>query len=90
MRTTFDIEIETTVLNGLPVLAAGNIAPAEADVGFAGAVEDITLYIRPGERARWAETRMSADDWGRVEDELWDRANEEPDCDYHYCERIDT
>lgn len=63
------MEIETTVLGGLPVIAAFDIEGRDPSVGiFEEYPGNITILTTKGQPAPWAEKRMSKKDWARVED----------------------
>ncbi len=55
-----------TVLGGLDLVAAYEVFKAEPDVGIMSDWPDnITLHCEHG-RAKWAEEKMSADDWDKL------------------------
>lgn len=67
------VEIETTILGGLPVLACFTIEEPDTSVGerypYPG---DLHICTRNGKRAEWAEKRMTKKDWAQLEEEAND------------------
>ena len=78
--------IETTIKDGLPVIARGVVRPPERDVGIMGQfVEDLEIFFR-GKRRPYACGRpfpheLSDEDDQRIVDELVSAYNE-PSGDY--------
>lgn len=54
---------EVFVLGGLPLIAAYHWMEDDPSVGFWGGPEDVCLYTLKGQRAEWAEKRLSKEDW---------------------------
>ena len=68
--------IETTIRNGLPVLASGAIRRAEPDVGIMSQfVEDLQITFLSGHPM---VLELSDEDYQRVVDELMAAYNEPP------------
>ena len=85
--TDYDVNFDTTILGGLPVVVGFNIAHPEPDVGFPGGVEDMTVFSTKGKYARWAESRMTPNDWMDLEDECNEHRSDddrEDEGDYRY------
>ena len=62
------IEIQTTIKNGLPVLAQGEIVGPDPDVGyFHHGIEDLEILWRSGHPCRLA---ISGAEEARITDEL--------------------
>jgi|TARA_R110002020_G_scaffold285353_1_gene500882 hypothetical protein len=63
-------EVETTVLNGMPITVCFEVAQPEHDVGiFTPYIEDIWLEVK-GKRAEWLEKRLTSIDWKNLEEEV--------------------
>lgn len=67
------VRIETTVLGGFPVIAEGDVQPADNSVGISRAfLDECSMWISTtkGKHAPFIEKKMSKDDWIRLEEQL--------------------
>lgn len=71
MTRTTEVEFETTINGGLPVVVAAKIHPAEPDVGILDGQPEFELFWIGGGACK---INISDADWARIELECLDHA----------------
>ena len=72
-RLPKNMKCEIRVFNGLPLNVEFCVCPAEPDVGINNTyIDDVVLYDRQHKHAKWAENKMTEDDWEDVQLQCWD------------------
>ena len=66
------VRTNVQVLNGLPLQVVAEVEPADPEVGYNYPyIEDMHFETMRGHRARWAEKKMSSQDYKNAERAVW-------------------